>query len=88
MTKKLSPSSVRRNTRRKEAFLTKKGETFNNRKGSSIVNNSTKEVETIQCDHWDYQVNCKVNMRKHMDEEHTVIPQLYGLVNVSSETIK
>ena len=86
--KKLSPSSVRRNTRRKEAFLKKKGETFNNSEGSSLVYSSTKEVETIQCDHCDYQVNCKVNMRKHMDKEHTVIPQLDGLVNLSGEAMK
>ena len=42
--KKLSPSSVRRNTRRKESCLEKKGETFNSSEGSSLVDNSTKEV--------------------------------------------
>ena len=52
------------------------------------MDNSTKEVETFQCDHCDYQVNCKVIMSKHMDKEHTVIPQLDGLENLSSKVMK
>ena len=67
--KKLSPSSVRRITRRKEAFLTKKGKTFKKSEDTSQVDNSTKEVETCQCDHRDYQVNCKVIMSKYMDKK-------------------
>ena len=52
------------------------------------MENSTKEVETFQCDHCYYQVNCKVIMSKYMDKEHTVIPQLDGLENISRKIMK
>ena len=76
---------MRRNARRKEAFLKKKAKSSKKSEDTSKVENSIQEVEPVQCHHCDYQVNCKVLMRKHMDKEHTVIPQLDGLEDLSSK---
>ena len=83
--KELSPYSVRRNARRKEAFLKQKAEAFTKSKDTSNVETSIQELETFQCDHCDYQVNCQVLLRKHMDKEHKLIPQLDGLKDSSSK---
>ena len=85
--KKLSPSSVGRNARRKEAFLKQKAEASKKSEDTFKVETSIQEIDTFQCDHCDYQVNCEVLLRKHMDKEDKLIPQLDGLEDPSSKEL-
>ena len=90
-TKKKSPSTIRRNAARKQKFIEKKNlssvdnEVSKKSEDTSKVETSIQELETFQCDHCDYQVNCQVLLRKHMDKEHKLIPQLDGLEDLSSK---
>ena len=77
--KKLSPSSLRRNAKRKEEFLKKKSELVSKSCDNSEVETSIQGSETFNFDKCDYQDNCKVSMIKHVDKEHKVIPQIDGL---------
>ena len=66
--KKKSPSTLRRNAARKQKFLDKKN-----------MSSANKELSDIfKCDQCEYEVNCKVNLRKHIGKNHSVIPQLDG----------
>ena len=76
---------MRRNAKRKEALLKKKSESSKKSEVTSKAENFTQEVEPFQCHHCDYQVSSIFLMRKHMDKEHTVIPQLDGLEDLSSK---
>ena len=77
--KKLSPSSLRRNAKRKEEFMKKKYELVSKSCDNSEVETSIQGSKTFNCDKCDYQDNCKVSMIKHVDKEHKVIPQIDGL---------
>ena len=68
--KKKSPSTIRRNAARKQEFLDKKK--------ISSVDNELSEI-SLKCDQCDFKVNCKVKLRKHIEKEHKVIPQLDGV---------
>ena len=54
---------------------------------TGFFDHNIRELETFQCDHCDYQVNCQVLLRKHMDKEHKLIPQLDGLEDSSSKEL-
>ena len=70
--KKKSPSTLRRNADRRQKFLEKKN-----------VYSANKELsETFKCDQCEYEVNCKVNLRKHIGRKHRVIPQLDGATDL------
>ena len=71
--KKKSPSTLRRNAERKRKFL--------NKKNTSSANNELSE-SSFQCAQCDYEANCKVSLRKHMEKQHTFIPQIDGLVDI------
>ena len=64
--KKNYPSTLCRNGARKQKFLDKKNMSSGNKELS----------ETFKCDQWEYEANCKVNLRKHIGKEHNVIQQL------------
>ena len=43
------------------------------------MSSADKELsETYKCDQCEYEVNCKVNLRKHIGRKHSIIPQLDG----------
>ena len=73
--KRKSPSTLRRNAERKQKFLDKKN-----------ISSATKELSEsyFQCDQCDYEANCKVGLRKHMEKQHTLIPQIDGLVDIKT----
>ena len=56
-----------------------KSEAATKSEDSSEMETYIQESETFQCDQCDYQVNCKVAMRKYVEKEHKVIPQIDGL---------
>ena len=76
--KKKSPSTLRRNAKRKQKFLEQK-------KNQSSTNELSKE--SFECDQCEYQANCKVSMRKHIAKEHILIPQLDGVLEESAVRI-
>ena len=67
--KKKSPSTLKRNAARKQKFL--------DEKKNSSARNQSSEI-SFKCDQCDLEANCKVSLRKHMEKEHKVIPQLDG----------
>ena len=60
-----SPSTLRRNAIRKQKFLDKKKTDY-----------SAKLA--FKCNLCEFEANCKVSLRKHIDKEHKLIPQLDG----------
>jgi len=74
--KKKSPSTLRRNAKRKQAFSEKK------------TSPSIQELsdEDFKCDQCNFQANCKVSLRKHIAKDHKLIPQLDGALEESLVT--
>ena len=66
-TKKKSPSTLRRNAKRKQMFLEQKKNSYSNTE------------QSLECDQCDFHANCKVSLRKHIAKEHKSIPQLDGV---------
>ena len=76
--KKLSPSAIRRNTRRKEEFLKKKLEAGKN-SDTHLEGEIPIEVKTYKCDPCDQSFDTEKGMTIHMGKTHKdTIPQLDG----------
>ena len=73
--KKKSPSTLKRNAARKQRFLEEK---------NSSVRNKTSD-SSFKCDQCDLEANCKVSLRKHIEKEHKIIPQIDGFDDDTSE---
>ena len=68
--KKKSPSTLRRDAIRKQKFLEQKKE---------ISATPKPPDHSFQCELCVFVASCEVNLRKHIQKEHNVIPQLGGL---------
>jgi hypothetical protein len=76
--KKLSPSAMRRNARRKEAFLKRKSEALKKSDNNLEVETSS-QVEIFLCDQCDQSFKTKNGLRIHVGKSHKDnIPQLDG----------
>ena len=64
--KKLSPSQVRRNLKRKQDFLKKKSE--HSERGSSAL-----KVKTFECDHCENIFKSESDLENHMECAHKVV---------------
>ena len=86
--KKLSPSSIRRNARRKDEFLKRKAEVLKTTEVNADMEKSSQDVKTHQCDVCDIKAINKTSLRQHMEKEHSVIPQFDGLNDVEAHEEK
>ena len=76
--KKLSPSAIRRNFRRKEAFLKKKAETGKNN-GTQLEVEIPVQVTYYKCDQCEQTFKTENGMKIHVGKTHKdTIPQLDG----------
>ena len=80
--KKKSPSQKKRDSERRNLFLLKKSETTDSTKPSEENNtsgNTENQEKSFLCEICDMKTNCKVSLGKHMQKEHSTIPQFDGL---------
>ena len=76
--KKKSPSQKKHDSERRKLFLLKKSDTTDSTKISEENNTSEKvdnQEEYLQCEICDVKTKYKVSLGKHMQKEHSAIPQ-------------
>ena len=73
--KRITPSTRRRNARRREEFLARKG--FNPPSGNAPTSSVEVEKE-LECDLCDFKSSCKAGLNRHIGSKHKSIPQLDG----------
>ena len=85
--KSKSPSQKKRDAERRRTYLMKKLEDTNLSAKRTEDTNTTadhgKKVNYFKCELCDFRANCKVALGKHIQKEHSQIPQLDGLKDSS-----
>ena len=88
--KSKSPSQKKRNAERRKSFLMKKLEETNLSTKPFEVTDATGEhgdKVASSCDICDFRANCKVTLGKHIQKEHSQIPQFDGLEESSIKEV-
>ena len=96
--KRTSPSTLRRNERRRLAFIAKKkspGSAAEKAADEIATSEATEqvtlvkesEVDVHECEQCDYKTSCKAGLNRHIGHKHKTIPQIDGNNSINeSET--
>ena len=84
---KSSPSTQRRNARRREKFLESKNSTIMENPKQQTESKSAEQIESsLSCNICEYSSNSKIGFNNHMKHEHKTIDQLDGKITLNSTT--
>ena len=84
--KKLSPSAIRRNSKRKEDYLKRKSNPLET--AEVDLETSGHDDDPFQRDQYYYRAKCKLNLSNHIRKSHKVNPQIDCLEDVKTFEVK